>query len=228
MESCNNTSLSSGHKNFLVLQHLWSCSTQPNIINHCYNPVAFTFKLLSQRPHKDAQITHNPDFHLQSALEPLQVLQTHTDDVPCCVVAVRLIVLLGRVRLLQSLQFQLWGQEGAQVGDGAGLRCDHCTQNNGTAEQTWKLSPVSGNCCLPSEDLQFRLLQCQIYGGVGKRRRRLTREGGDVVFEQAVRLPSFGHEASERTLHVPPLAGGFLPQHLVVRHGLPERLAAEG
>lgn len=58
-------------------------------------------------------------------------------------------------------------------------------------------------------------------------RRCLTWEGGDVVFEQAVRLPSFGHEACERTLHVPPLAGSFLPQHLVVRHGLSECLAAE-
>lgn len=55
----------------------------------------------------------------------------------------------------------------------------------------------------------------------------LTWEGGDVVFKQAVRLPSFGHEACERTLHVPPLAGSFLPQHLVVRHRLSERLATE-
>lgn len=42
-----------------------------------------------------------------------------------------------------------------------------------------------------------------------------------------MRLPSFGHEACERALHVPPLAGGFLPQHLVVRHGLSERLVAQ-
>lgn len=57
-------------------------------------------------------------------------MKTYSYDVPCCVLAVGLIVLLWRVCLLQSLQFQLWRQEGAEVWDGAWPGCDHWRQSH--------------------------------------------------------------------------------------------------
>lgn len=54
--------------------------------------------------------------------------------------------------------------------------------------------------------------------------RWLTGEGGDVVFEEALGFAGLGHEARERSLHVPPLSRRFLADHLVVRHRLPKCL----
>lgn len=44
----------------------------------------------------------------------------------------------------------------------------------------------------------------------------LTWEGSDVVFKEALGFASFGHEACERSLHVPPLTCCLLSHHLVV------------
>lgn len=60
-----------------------------------------------------------------SNIGQVPVAKTYSDDVSCCVLAVRLVVLLRGVRLLQGLQFQLRGQEGAEIWDGARACCDH-------------------------------------------------------------------------------------------------------
>lgn len=69
----------------------------------------------------------------QQCTLPCQTLtssyQTYIDDVSCCVLAVCLVVLLRGVCLLQSLQFQFRGQEGAKIRDDAWLCCDHWNQN---------------------------------------------------------------------------------------------------
>lgn len=56
-------------------------------------------------------------------------METYSNGVSCCVLAISLVILLRGVRLLQSLQFQLWGQEGTEIWDGARLRCDYWRQS---------------------------------------------------------------------------------------------------
>ncbi len=60
-----------------------------------------------------------------SDTKQVAVVNTYSDDVSCCVLTVCLVILLRWVCLLQGLQFQLWGQEGAEIWDGAWSGCYH-------------------------------------------------------------------------------------------------------
>lgn len=123
-------------------------------------------------------------------------MKTYSDDIPCRVLAVRLVVLLWWIGLLKTLQFQLRGQEGTKIWNWTRPRCDHWQH---TSE-----SSHAESCCVQ--------ILMQIYK-IG-----LTWEGGDVIFEKALSFSRLCHESCEGSLYISSLTCCLLPQHLIVRH----------
>lgn len=249
-ETCYKTSQRSGHENFLdssapstklkVLRHLLSCSLRPNIIDNYKNLVAFRLKLILAWRHADLTNHRNPEFTRQSDSDTAASSTRENShwwcSPPCCRCPSDRPARTSpsppepAVPALRARGRSGTGWSWAALRSLRTVRGDGRVNATGSLfmRRSWTLHDAvrfKVNAVLLFDSQTDHAVKPMLHFWLDQKHRRwLTWEGGDVVFEQAVRLPSFGHEAGERSLHVPPLAGGFLPQHLVVGHGFSEGL----